>query len=83
MTDDELSEIKGGERYFHYGYLVGTPPQPKKHLRLGQAYMIKEALNRGCTLINKNGTKISVDILDFSGAPNGRAIYPKRVTIEA
>ena len=83
MEDHTLKEIKGGARYFHFGYLVNKPADPKRHLRIAQEYLIRRALDVGCTLINKNLTKISVHTFDFAGSGVGRAIYPKWGKIEA
>ncbi len=74
---ETIKPIKGGERYFHFGYLVNNPADPKKHLRIGQRYLIRQALAIGCALLNKNLTKLTVDTLEFSGSTAGRAIYPK------
>jgi hypothetical protein len=83
IGDGLLKEIKGGERYFHCGYLIGNTTKPKKYLDIGQKYLIRQAIAAECTLINKNLTKISMDTLEFRGSVSGRAIYPKRGEIEA
>lgn len=78
-----LKKIKGGERYFHYGYLLNNAKEPKKYLMVGQKYLIRQAIEAGCILININLTKISVDTLEFTGSVAGRAIYRKRGEIES
>ena len=83
IGDGLLKEIKGGERYFHCGYLISNTTKPKRYLVIGQKYLIRQVIVAGCTLINKNLTKISMDTLEFRGSVAGRAIYPKQGEIEA
>jgi hypothetical protein len=78
-----LRKIKGGERYFHYGYLMGNPQDPTKRLKIGQRYLIRKALEARCPLINIALTNISMDYIEFNGSSAGRAIYPKHDEIEA
>ena len=78
-----IKSIKGGERYFHFGYLAKNPVNPKKYLKIAQKYLIRHALSQGITLLNKNLIKINVDTLEFVGSTAGRAIYPKSGEVEA
>jgi hypothetical protein len=83
IGDETINSIKGGERYFHYGYLVKNAAEPKKYLRIGQKYLIRQAMAQGITLLNKSLTKINVDTMEFIGSVKGRAIYPKKGEVEA
>jgi hypothetical protein len=83
IGDETINSIKGGERYFHYGYLVRNAADPKKYLRIGQKYLIRQVMAQGVTLLNKSLTKINVDTMEFIGSVKGRAIYPKKGEVEA
>jgi hypothetical protein len=83
IGDESINSIKGGERYFHYGYLVRNAADPKRYLRIGQKYLIRQAMAQGVTLLNKSLTKIRVDTIEFVGSAKGRAIYPKNGEVEA
>jgi hypothetical protein len=79
------TQIKGGERYFHCGYLgkgKGSADQ-KKYLRIGERYLIRQAMAFGCSLLNKSLTKKKVDTLEFAGSVKGRGIFPKKGKVEA
>jgi hypothetical protein len=80
IGDEKINSIKGGERYFHFGYLVKNPADPKEYLRIG---LIRQAIAQGVTLLNKSLTKINADTLEFVGSGKGRAIYPKKGKVEA
>lgn len=83
IVNEEIVEIKGGERYFHFGYLIWKQSDPKRYLEIGQKYLIRFAIEKRCTLLNKNLTKIKSHELQFNGSRNGRAIFPKTGEIEA
>jgi hypothetical protein len=83
IVDDDMAAIKGGERFFHFGYLSVNVDEPKRYLKIGQKYLIRFAIQDGCTLLNKSLTKIRSHTLEFNGEKNGRAIYPKTAEIEA
>lgn len=78
-----IKSIKGGERYFHFGYLTINAQDPKKYIKIGQKYLIREAMSQGMTLLNKKLIKINVDTVEFVGSALGRAIYPKAGEVEA
>jgi hypothetical protein len=81
IIDDDVAEIKGGERYFHYGYF-NKNVDPTKYLDIAEKYLIRFAMENGCTLINSNLTKIKVHNIEFNGSKNALAIYPKSAEIE-
>jgi hypothetical protein len=76
------TQIKGGERYFHCGYLINGTADQKKYLKIGERYLIRQAMAFGCTLLNKSLTKIKVDTLEFAGSVKGRGIFPKEGKVE-
>jgi hypothetical protein len=74
--------IKAGVRYFHFGYLVNNPAEPKKYLEIVQKYLIRQAIAEQCNVLNKNLTKKKFHFIEFSGDAKGRAIFPKSANIE-
>jgi hypothetical protein len=76
------TRIKGGARYFHYGYLDHNANHPKKYLAIVQRYLIRQAIAEGCNVLNKNLTTRRFHSLEFNGSAIGRAIFPKSANIE-
>jgi hypothetical protein len=80
---DPKSEIKGGVRYFHYGYFKTTSEaKAKTCIKIVQRYLIREAISREIKLVNKNLTTVQTHALTFFGSKRSRAIYGKRANIE-
>ncbi len=74
--------VKGGARYFHYGYLDHSTSDPKKYLDIVQRYLIRQAIAGGCNVLNKNLTTKKFHTIEFNGSALGRAIFPKSANIE-
>jgi hypothetical protein len=56
---DPKSQVKGGVRYFHYGYLrAGKGQNAKTWGKIVQRYLIRTAIARGLKLININLTTV-------------------------
>jgi hypothetical protein len=77
-VNEQLVKIKGGERYFHFGYLIGKQNDPNRYLQVGQKYLIRFAIENRCVLLNKNLTKIKSHELHFSGSKSGRDLSQNR-----
>jgi hypothetical protein len=74
--------VKGGARYFHYGYLDHNTNEPKKYLSIVQRYLIRQAISGGCNVLNKNLTTRKFHTIEFNGSAVGRAIFPASANIE-
>lgn len=83
--DDVPQEIKGGARYFHFGYYHtnAADETKKKRMRIVQKYLIRTALEENITLLNKQLTTITTDEIVFSGSATARGIYRKTANVEA
>ena len=80
---DPRTEIKGGVRYFHYGYIRTKPGQDAKTcIKIVQRYLLREAISREIKLINKNLTTVQTHSLTLAGSKKARAIYSKTGNIE-
>lgn len=80
---DPKSEIKGGVRYFHYGYIPTTSVQKAKTcVKIVQRYLIREAISKGLKLINKNLVTVHTHSLTFVGNKKSRAIYSATANVE-
>jgi hypothetical protein len=80
---DPKSQVKGGVRYFHFGYVGGKKgPITKSRLKIAQRYLIRAAIAHGVKLINKNLTTISTHSLTLTGSKKARAIYGKSANVE-
>jgi hypothetical protein len=82
--DNGSVEIKGGERYFHYGYFQPKPKQkPKRCILIVQRYLVREALAQNIPLLNKKLTAFKTHTITFSGTQKARSIYAKTANVEA
>ncbi len=79
------SGIKNGRRYFHYGYLQGSPSKEtaKKRLEIVQRMMIRQALEHDIPMLNTSLTKIPTHSIEFSGSKFGRGEYERYSTVDA
>jgi hypothetical protein len=77
--------VKGGTRYFHYGYFKSksTPERTKKCIRIAEKYLVRTALAKDFLLLNKHLTAFKTHKLTFSGSDAARAIYDEQATVEA
>lgn len=81
---DAPIQIKGGERYFRYGYYKSASiPKTKKCIKIVQKYLVRTALAEEITLLNKQLTTFKTDRLTFSGTPKARGIYAKEALVGA
>ena len=77
-------QIKHGERYFHFGYLITRPGQDaKKCLRIVERYLVREALANNIPLLNKQLTKSPTHSISNIGTEKARSIYPKMASVSA
>ena len=77
-------EIKQGDRYFHYGYVITKQAQiAKKCIQIVQRHLVRQAIAQGLPLLNVKLTKYKTDALVFGGKKSWRAIYPKAANLEA
>jgi hypothetical protein len=75
---DPKSQVKGGVRYFHYGYFrAGKGQSAKTCIKIVQRYLIRTAISQSLKLININLTAVQTHALVFSGSKKARAIYGK------
>lgn len=83
--DGVPQEIKGGARYFHFGYYNtnAADETKKKRMKIVQKYLIKKALEENITLLNKQLTAIATDELVFLGSATARGIYRKKANVAA
>jgi hypothetical protein len=80
---DPKSQVKGGGRYFHYGYIRTRKGQNAKTcIKIVQRFLIRTAISQGLKLININLTTVPTDSLTFSGSKKARAIFDKSAKVE-
>ena len=80
---DPKSQVKGGVRYFHYGYIrTGKGQNAKTCVKIVQRYLIRAAISQGLKLINTNLTTVPTHSLLFNGSKKARAIYGKSAKVE-
>jgi hypothetical protein len=80
---DPKSQVKGGVRYFHYGYIrTGKGQNAKTCIKIAQRYLIRTAIAQGLKLININLTAVPTHSLTFIGSKKARAIYGKSAKVE-
>ncbi|NNC16348.1 hypothetical protein HJC22_11515 [Corallococcus exiguus] len=82
IENPKHARIAQGARYFHYGYLVSNAKAQKKRLQIIQKYLIDEAISKELTLLNKHGTVVLTNTIEFEGSSEGRGIYPKSAAVE-
>ncbi|RKI74428.1 hypothetical protein D7X55_02395 [Corallococcus sp. AB049A] len=82
IENPKHARIAQGARYFHYGYLVSNAKAKKKRLRIVQKHLIDEAISKELTLLNKHGTVVLTDTIEFQGSSEGRGIYAKSAIVE-
>ncbi|MGO9400579.1 MAG: hypothetical protein ACLP19_22465 [Xanthobacteraceae bacterium] len=83
MDIDPKSQVKGGVRYFHYGYIrTGKGQNAKTCVKIVQRYLIRAAISQGLKLININLTTVPTHSLLFNGSKKARAIYGKSAKVE-
>lgn len=85
IDDDKADavKIKGGERYFHFGYFRAARGQRAKTcLGIIQRHLVREALAKKSTLLNQKLTTVKTHTIEFLGTAKARAIYDKEGIIE-
>jgi hypothetical protein len=83
-SDDANIQIKGGERYFHFGYYNShSVKRTKKCIQIVEKYLVRTALAKNIKLLNKQLTAFKTDKLSFNGTAKARGIYAKKAVVEA
>ncbi len=75
------ANFKRGARYFHYGYMVGSKTEKRRHVV--QKFLIERALAENLPLLNTQLTNVPTHTLTFDGNKSARAIYGKRSVVRA
>jgi hypothetical protein len=77
-------QIKQGDRYFHYGYIITKPSQDKKKcIQIAQRHLIREAMSQKLPLLNIQLTAFPTHTLEYVGTKKSRAVFPKIADVPA
>jgi hypothetical protein len=81
--NEDSIKIKGGERYFHFGYFkAGRGQRAKTCIGIVQKHLLRDALAKKATLLNEKLTTVKTHTIEFAGSVKARAIYDKEGIIE-
>jgi hypothetical protein len=80
---DKHSPIKGGERYFHFGYIKKKkgPDSVKKSLAIVERHLVRQTLAAELPLLNKKLTRFKTHSVVFSGSKKALAGFAKTAEI--
>jgi len=78
-----IENAPNGDRFFMYCTVkAGTRDKAKKHIKIVERALILHAQSDGHELVNKQGTKLPVVAIHFTGNRTSEAIAPRSVLIK-